>query len=99
VAARGGPGGLRRRRGAHGRRAAGYGLAGATLTAPMLRGLIADELPPLCRAYIEPTQEFGALLHPGVPREVLGRAGLVGLGLFLAGVAVTQVVGQRLDDA
>lgn len=74
---------------------AGYCLAGAALTAPMLQGLIAEELPPLCRAYIEPTQEFGALLHPGVAREALGRAGLVGLGLFLAGAAVAQVVGQR----
>lgn len=74
---------------------AGYCLAGAALTAPMLRGLVADELPPLCRAYVEPTQEFGALLHPGVPRETLGRAGLVGLGLFLIGAAVAQVRGQR----
>lgn len=78
---------------------AGYCLAGAALTAPMLQGLIADELPPLCRAYVEPTQEFGALLHPGVPREALGRAGLVGLGLFLAGAAVAQVVGQRRGRA
>jgi|GEM_PF-1751048 len=74
---------------------AGYCLAGAALTAPMLQGLIADELPALCRAYVEPTQEFGALLHPGVPREALGRAGLVGLGLFLAGAAVVQVGGRR----
>lgn len=73
----------------------GYCLAGAALTAPMLRGLVADELPPLCRAYVEPTQEFGALLHPGVPREALGRVGLVGLGFFLIGAAVAQVAGQR----
>jgi hypothetical protein len=70
------------------RLAGGYCLAGAALTAPMLQGLLADELPALCRAYIEPTQEFTALLHPGVSRETLGRVGLVGLGLFLAGAAV-----------
>ncbi len=60
----------------------------------MLGGLVTDELPPLCRTYIEPTQEFGALLHPGVPREALGRAELVGLGLFLIGAAA-QVRGRR----
>lgn len=74
---------------------AGYCLVGVALTAPMLRGLVADELPPLCRAYVEPTQEFGALLHPGVPREALSRAGLVGLGLFLISAAVAQGLGQR----
>jgi hypothetical protein len=65
-----------------------YCLAGATLTAPMLQGLVANELPPLCRAYIEPTQEFAALLHPRTTREQLGRAGLVGLALFAAGAVV-----------
>ena len=73
----------------------GYCLAGAALTTPMLQGLIADELPLLCRAYIEPTQVFAALLHPGVPRETLGRVGLVGLGLFLAGAAAAQLAWAR----
>jgi hypothetical protein len=70
-----------------------YCLAGAAFTAPMLQAMVADELPPVCRAYIEPTQEFAALLHPGVQREHLGRAGSVGLTLFSTGVVITWLVG------
>lgn len=70
-----------------------YCLMGAAFTAPMLQGTVADELPPVCRAYIEPTQEFAALLHPGVQREHLGRAGSVGLTLFSTGVVITWLVG------
>lgn len=77
--------------------AGGYCLAGAALTAPMLQGLLADEVPPLCRAYIEPTQEFAALLHPGVSREALGRVGLAGLGLFLAGAVLELAALSRGD--
>lgn len=69
-----------------------YCLAGAALTLPMLQGVIADELPVLCRAYVEPTQEFAALLHPRMTREQLGRAGLVGLTLFAAGAVVVGLV-------
>jgi Protein of unknown function (DUF3177) len=72
--------------------AGSYCLTGAAFTAPMLQGLGADEMPPLCRAYIEPTQEFAALLHPGVSGERLGRVGLVGLGLFLAGAVAELAV-------
>lgn len=70
-----------------------YCLAGAALTAPMLQGLVANELPPLCRAYVEPTQEFAALLHPGMPRERLGHAGSIGLALFSTGVVIAWLVG------
>ena len=72
-----------------------YCLAGAVLTTPMLRGTVAEELPPLCLAYIEPTQEFAALLHPGASREQLGRIGDIGLALFLAGALTEAAVTRR----
>ena len=78
------------------RRVAGwYCLAGALLTAPMLQGAVAEELPLLCRAYIEPTQEFAALLHPGASHDQLGRIGEIGLALFLAGALIEAAVARR----
>lgn len=76
-----------------------YCLVGTLLTAPMLRGAVAEELPPLCRAYIEPTQEFAALLHPGTSREQLGRIGDIGLALFLVGALIEAAVTRRLDQS
>lgn len=77
------------------RLAGGYCLGGAALTAPLLSGCFADELPPFCRAYIEPTQEFGALLHPGTPRERLGKVGIAGLWAFLAGALIQALLERR----
>lgn len=70
-----------------------YCLLGAALNLPTLRCVQGDQSS-LCRAYIEPTQEFGALLHPGVSRERLGRAGEIGLRAFVAGA--TLLAGLRL---
>lgn len=79
--------------------AGGYCLAGAALTAPLLRGSITAELPPICRAYIEPTQEFGALLHPGASRERLGRVGVVGLWVFLAGALIEALANRHVHQS
>lgn len=68
-----------------------YCLLGAALNLPTLRCVWTGQLSPLCRAYIEPAQEFGALLHPGVPREQLGRVGALGLRCFVAGAALLGV--------
>lgn len=76
------------------RLAGGYCLGGAALTAPLLSGCFTNELPPFCRAYIEPTEEFGALLHPDIPRERLGKVGIAGLWAFLAG-ALIQALAER----
>lgn len=62
-----------------------YCLAGATLNLPLLRCLRSRSLSPLCRAYVEPAQQFGAVLHPNVSRERLGRVGEWGLWAFVAG--------------
>jgi hypothetical protein len=80
------------------RLAGSYCLGGALLTAPMLRALFAIELPPLCRAYIEPTQEFAALLHPTASTYQLGRAGKIGLALFFAGALVQLLVDARTES-
>lgn len=78
------------------RRAAGsYCVAGAVLTTPLLRGSFSTELPPICRAYIEPTQEFAALLHPLVASERLGRIGVVGLWVFAAGALIESLATRR----
>lgn len=79
--------------------AGGYCLAGAALTAPLLRGSIATELPPICRAYIEPTQEFGALLHSDVSREQLARVGVVGLWVFLAGALIEALANRQVHQS
>jgi hypothetical protein len=62
-----------------------YCLIGATLNLPLLRCLRRKQLSPLCRAYIEPAQQFGEVVHPDVPPERLGRAGEIGLWAFVAG--------------
>lgn len=68
-----------------------YCLLGAALNLPTLRCAWTSRLSPLCRAYIEPAQEFGALLHPGVPREQLGRVGGIGLRCFVTGAVLLGV--------
>lgn len=76
-----------------------YCLLGAGLNLPTLRCAWTGRLSPLCRAYIEPAQEFCALLHPGVSQERLGRAGEIGRRCFVAGAALLEawrlVRGQR----
>jgi hypothetical protein len=68
--------------------ASGYCLLGVALTAPMLRCAACGKQTTLCRAYVEPTQEFAALLHPGQSRERLGRVGDLGLRAFVVGGAL-----------
>lgn len=71
----------------------GYALLGALLTLPLLRCMRQQPHGPLCRAYIEPAQEFGAVLHPTTSRAVLGRVGETGLACF-AVVAAWLVLRQ-----
>ncbi len=73
------------------RLAAGYSLLGALASLPLLRGTWQTPLPPACRAYIEPAQQFGALLHPGVSRASLGRVGLLGASGFWLGALLVAL--------
>ncbi len=71
-----------------------YCLLGAALNVGTLRCIDRKQFSPLCRAYIEPAQQYGNLIHPNVRRETLGRIGEVGLGCYI--VAALGMVGKRL---
>lgn len=74
-----------------------YCLVGALSSLPLLRCSVAATptatVP--CRAYTEPPREYAALLHSGASRELLGRAGELGLALFLAGATLWAFVHRR----
>ncbi|NJK78705.1 MAG: DUF3177 family protein [Chloroflexaceae bacterium] len=72
-----------------------YCLGGALLNLPLLACLRQQSPTALCRAYIEPTQEFGAVLHPGVSRETLGRVGDAGLLAFVVGAVLLWLSGRK----
>ncbi|MEM8529618.1 MAG: DUF3177 family protein [Chloroflexota bacterium] len=67
-----------------------YCLIGAMLNVPLLRCMVQRCRPPWCEVYIEPTKEFGTLLHPSVPHTKLGRVGDVGLIGFLLGTLLVS---------
>jgi hypothetical protein len=77
----------------------GYCLLGALLNLPLLRCAIRppaedtsdtaqEPLGIFCRAYVEPAQEFAAVVHPGVPRETLAKVGDAGLVVFSMSMAL-----------
>jgi hypothetical protein len=76
----------------------GYCLLGATLNLPVLRCAarrVDEPLALTCRAYMEPAQEFGRVLHPSVSRARLGRVGDIGLLLFGLVAALLALVGRN----
>jgi Protein of unknown function (DUF3177) len=66
-----------------------YCLGGVLINLPLLAGEVQPELPAANRAYIGPTNEFAALLHPGVPHQTLGRIGVFGALSWLGAALIT----------
>jgi len=73
----------------------GYCLLGVVLNLPIVRCLRSEHWSPLCQTYIASAQQFGDVVHPGVGRKRLGRAGEWGLWAFVAGAVLGKVMGKH----
>ncbi len=69
----------------------GYCVLGVLRNLPVVRCVRSNQWSPLCQAYIASAQQFGDVVHRGVDRERLGRAGEWGLRTFVVGALLSRV--------